>query len=174
MRNTTALLRLGWKREAQDLLAWLLADQRPTGWRQWPEIAWRDPRAPRFLGDLPHGWVASTFVRAVRRLLAYEREDGALVLAAGVPEAWVREPPGVRVRGLPTAFGPLSYSLRAEERRVHLALGPGLRRPPGGLVVESPLHAPVLAAEVDAGSPAACDARGALLRELPRELILHH
>ena len=40
---------------------------------------------------------ASSFVRALRSLLAYERrEDGALVLAAGVPESWLarrRHPP---------------------------------------------------------------------------------
>jgi hypothetical protein len=174
VRNVGALLRLGRKQEALALLARLLADRRPPAWRQWPEIAWRDPRAPRFLGDLPHGWVASTFARAVRRLLAYEREDGALVLAAGVPEDWVREPPGVRVQGLPTGYGALSYTLRAEGPRVQLALGAGLRLPPGGLVVESPLASPLVSVEVDGRSHAGHDARAVQLRELPCELVLHH
>jgi hypothetical protein len=175
VRNATALIWLGRKPEALELLARLLADQRPPAWRQWPEIVWRDPRAPRFLGDLPHGWIAATFARSVRRLLALEREDGALVLAPGIPEAWVREEPGVRVRGLPTHFGPLSYTLRADgEARVRLALGPGLRPPPGGLVVESPCARPLRAAEVDGRRQASGDPRRVQLAALPAEVILHY
>ena len=44
------------------------------------------PAAPKFIGDMPHTWVGSGFVEAVRDLFAYEREDDrALVLAAGIP-----------------------------------------------------------------------------------------
>jgi hypothetical protein len=150
IRNAVALLRLGWKERALSLLAWLIGDQRPPGWRQWPEVSTRDPRAPRFLGDLPHGWVASSFVRALRALCAYERdEDGVLVVAAGIPEAWVREAPGVRVRGLPTHFGVLDFAIVAEgEARVRARFG-GRCRPPGGLVLVSPLPAPLRGVFVD-------------------------
>jgi hypothetical protein len=175
VRNATALVWLGRKREALGLLDRLLADQRPPAWRQWPEIVWRDPRAPRFLGDLPHGWIASTFARSVRRLLAVEREDGALVLAPGVPEAWVREAPGVRVHGLPTRFGPLSYTLCAEGAdRLRLALGPGLRPPPGGLVVESPCARPLRAAEIDGRTQPASDPGRVRIAALPAEVILRY
>ena len=64
VRDASALLYLGWCDLALSHLAWLIEDQRPPVWRQWPEIAWRDARAPRFFGDLPHGWVASSFVLA--------------------------------------------------------------------------------------------------------------
>jgi hypothetical protein len=139
VRSATALLRLGWRERALELLAWLIDDQRPIAWRQWPEIAWREPRAPRFLGDLPHGWVASSFVRAMRRLLVYERDDdGALVLAAGVPVAWVRQAPGVAVRALPTHFGALDFTMSAAGAdEIVVRLG-GPARPPGGFVVTSP------------------------------------
>ena len=41
---------------------------------------------PRFIGDMPHTWVGSDFIRSVLDMLAYERgRDGALVLGAGVP-----------------------------------------------------------------------------------------
>ena len=51
---------------------------------------------------MPHGWVASDFIRAVLDLFAYEREgDQALVLAAGVPPAWLAGP-GITVKGLRT------------------------------------------------------------------------
>jgi hypothetical protein len=174
-RNVVALLRLGWKERALALLEWLVGQQRPAAWRQWPEIVWRDDRG-RFLGDLPHGWVASTFLRAVRRLFAYERDvDGALVIAAGVPEAWVREAPGVRVHGLPTRFGPLDFTMYADEaRRVRVTFGGRLRRPPGGIVVASPLALPLREVSVD-GRPLPGPHGGSVrLRELPTEVVLAH
>lgn len=62
------------------------ADQRPLGWNQWAEVVGREVRKPRFVGDMPHGWVASDFIRSALDLFAYERDaDNALVLAAGLP-----------------------------------------------------------------------------------------
>lgn len=176
VRNVTALLMLGQKQRALALLEALLGDRRPAAWCQWPEVVWRDPRAPRFLGDLPHGWVASSFLRVMRRLLVYERaEDGSLVLAAGVPEAWVRDPPGVRVRGLPTRYGRLDYVLCAEDdQRVRLALAGDLEPPPGGILVESPCERPLRAAEVDGHTHPVLEARRVHLRVLAAEVILHY
>jgi hypothetical protein len=37
----------------------------------------RDPRHARFLGDMPHTWVGTDFVRSVQEMLAYEREPDA-------------------------------------------------------------------------------------------------
>ena len=65
--------------------------QRPAGWWQWAEVVGREARKPRFLGDMPHGWVASDGIRSVLDLLAYEHDaDSSLVLAHGVPAAWSR------------------------------------------------------------------------------------
>jgi hypothetical protein len=174
IRNAVACLRLGWKERALALLEWWIDDQRPPAWRQWPEVATRSPRAPRFLGDLPHGWVASGFVRAVRRLVAWEREeDSSLVVAGGVPEAWVREAPGVRVRGLPTRFGPLDLTLLAEdEDRVRASFGAGLARPPGGIVLESPLSRPLREVAVDGRARPVEDPRRVHLREPAVEVVL--
>jgi hypothetical protein len=138
IRNVGAFVRLGWRDRAHELLTWFVAQQRPQGWRQWPEVVYRDARAPRFLGDLPHTWVGSDFVRSVLDMLAYEDEaTGALVLAHGVPAAWL-EGGGVSVRALPTAFGPLSYTARRQEDSVVMDIEPGLRIPPGGIVVRMP------------------------------------
>ena len=61
---------------------------------------------------MPHGWVASDYVRAVLDLFAYEREtDNALVVAGGVPASWLRGT-GIEVKELRTQHGPLSYSMR--------------------------------------------------------------
>ncbi|MFN7955746.1 MAG: hypothetical protein U0610_28785, partial [bacterium] len=150
IRNATALLRLGWKDRALAQLDWLLGDQRPPAWCQWPEVAWREQRAARFLGDLPHGWVASSFLRTVRRLIAYERErDAALVLGAGIPAEWARDPAGVQVRALPTHYGALTVTITAtaspngDGEVVRFAFEPGLRTPPGGIELVSPLDRPL-------------------------------
>ena len=139
-------------------------------------VDWRDPRAPRFLGDLPHGWVASSFVRSVRRMLAYERaDDGALVLGAGVPEAWVREAPGIRVHALPTHSGPLDYTMRAEgEDRVRVVLGGRLRFPSAGIVIESPLQEPLCRVVVDGLQQPASDPQRFTLRSMAGDVILDY
>jgi hypothetical protein len=176
VRNAPALVLLGHRQRAVELLQWLIDDQRPPAWHQWPEVSTRDPRAPRFLGDLPHGWIASSFVRAVRRMLAYERaDDGALVLAAGVPAAWVREAPGVRVRALPTHVGALDYTMCAEgEARVRVTLGGAVRCPSAGIVVESPLAQPIRRVVVDGRQQPATDSQRVTLRSIPRELIIDY
>jgi hypothetical protein len=161
IRQVGAFVRLGWVRRAHELLAYYLADRRPLAWNGWPEVVTRDPREPRFLGDLPHGWVASDFIRSVLDLFAYEERDPPgherLVLGAGVPAAWLERPEGIAVRHLATPWGELSYRLerlRASARagaaagasggvryRLERSSGPGARpleAPPGGLVFTLP------------------------------------
>ncbi len=176
VRNTPALLLLGEKQRAVELLEWLIRDQRPPAWRQWPEVTTRDPRAPRFLGDLPHGWIASSFVRTLRRMIAFERaDDGALVLGAGIPEAWVRDGQGVRVRGLATHAGPLDLAIRAEgDDRVVVTLGDRLRWPAAGVVVESPLARTLTRVVVDGTAVVPDDPHRIVLRAPAREVILGH
>jgi hypothetical protein len=136
LRAVGAFLRLGWTDRAHQLLDTFLKDRRPAGWNQWPEVVYRDQRAPGFLGDLPHTWVASDFIRSFLDLLAYERDsDHALILAAGIPSSWITAPGGVAVRHLPTPWGLLDYSLKAEGNAVRLRIGGTLKVPPGGIVI---------------------------------------
>jgi hypothetical protein len=140
IRNIGALVRLGRRAEAHELLEFFLADRRPRPWNQWPEISWRDPRSPGHLGDVPHTWIGAEYVLAVLGMLAYESPgDHSLVLAAGVPDAWL-DGDGIEVTELPTYWGPLGYRLRREgANALRLELAPGLREPPGGIVVRPPL-----------------------------------
>ncbi len=122
LRNISALVRLGRVDEAHRLLAWFFTHQRPAGWQQWAEVVLPDAREPRFLGDMPHAWVSSDYLRAALDLLAYEQESsGSLVIAAGVPARW-REAGEVGVAGLSTAWGRLDYRLlrRAGGWTLHL------------------------------------------------------
>jgi hypothetical protein len=150
LRNVGALVRLGRREEALEVLEWFLTLQRPAGWRQWAEVVARDARRPRFLGDMPHGWVGSDYIRAVLDLFAYEEQDARrLVLAAGVPARWLDAPEGVAVTGLPTPYGILTYTLARERRDLVITFGTGLRAPAGGLVLRPPLPHPPTSLTVD-------------------------
>ena len=82
----------------------------------------------------------------MRTALVYERgSDQALVLAAGVPAAWLAGGERVRVARLSTWWGPLDYELRARPRAsLRMRVGGGLRVPPGGVVLAPPGVAPVV------------------------------
>jgi len=175
VRNVGALIRFGEKRRALELLDFLLRDQRPPGWNHWAEVVWRNREAPKFLGDMPHTWVGSCFLLAVRNLFAYEDEsERALVIGAGIPAEWVREPPGVAVARLPTYYGILNYRMQAAGSTVRVFLGGDIAVPPGGIVVRSPLETPVIGASVDGKPAARFDAHGATVTEFPAEVILTH
>jgi F5/8 type C domain-containing protein len=141
-RSVGTFVRLGWPERAHAALKFFLDGRRPPAWQQWPEVVDRDPRHARFIGDLPHGWVASDFIRAALDLFAFEREsDGAVVLAAGVPADWLVGE-GVEVRGLVTQYGPVSYRLRRRGRRTELTLLAAGAKPPGGFVYRGPAGLP--------------------------------
>jgi hypothetical protein len=132
-------VRLGWRDRAHELLDFFLDSRRPAGWNQWAEVVGREPRRPRFIGDMPHTWVASDFIRSFLDLFAYEREsDRSLLLAAGIPESWISAPGGVGVRGLHTPYGLLDYSLAKSGDEVRMDVAGNLKVPAGGLVISLP------------------------------------
>jgi len=171
LRVVGTLVRLGWRDRAQALLAYFLADRRPTAWNQWPEVVGRDPRQPRFVGDMPHAWVASDFIRATLDLFAYERDaDRAIVLAAGIAPAWLDQG-GVAVRNLRTPYGRLSYTLRRDRGRVTLRLAPGSARPPGGFIFVWPGEKPPRSATIN-GKPALFSGAELRIGALPASVLI--
>lgn len=172
-RNVGVFVRLGWRDLAWAAADHLLADRRPPGWNQWPEVIWKDPSTPRFVGDLPHGWVASDFLRAVLDMFAFERPaDRALVVGAGVPASWLKDAPeGVEVRGLRTPYGPLSYRLREANGALTLSIREGTRIPPGGVVFSLPPSAAGAAVTVD-GVEARAAGNEVVVRKLPAEVVV--
>jgi len=174
LRIADALVRLGRREDAGHLLALALADRRPLAWNQWPEILWRDPARAEFLGDLPHGWIASTYVHALRTALVYERaSDHSLVLAAGVPAEWLAGNEPIRVRALPTQYGPIDYELSREgPRELRLRVAGSLTVPPGGIVLAAPMRGPLFRIEVNGAVRPVEDPASLVLRELPAEVRL--
>lgn len=136
LRTVGALLRLGRPERAHALLDFFFRDQRPAGWRQWAEVVLTDYREARFLGDMPHAWISSDYIRSALDLFAFEREpQAALVLGAGIKPEWLAQG-GVELRGLSTAYGPLSYRIERRSKGWALVLPPSiaaLRGLDGGL-----------------------------------------
>jgi hypothetical protein len=158
IRIIGAFSRLSKRDEANELLEFFLSDQRPPAWNQWPEITWRDPRSPGHLGDVPHTWIAAEYLLALSALVASEREaTDSMVLASGMPWAWISQDNGFAVTGLPTRFGALDFQISSSgAQAILLAVGGTLTLPPGGLSIAPPLPAGTLIV-------AARDAHGAQL-----------
>lgn len=171
LRAVGAYVRLGWRDGAHELLDYYLAGRRPAAWNQWAEVVEREPRTPRFLGDLPHGWVASDYARSLLDLFAYERRGARqLVLAAGIPRRWLEGGETIGVRGLETPWGPLSYRLSYRGERLQADIEALAETPPGGIVLALPLAASAGQATLDGASiPASAEIR---LARLPARLVV--
>jgi hypothetical protein len=132
MRIIGALIRLGDRTAADSLIDRFLQDRRPAAWNEWGEVVRTDARKPGFIGDMPHAWVASDFVRSMLDAVAFERDDGTLVIGAGIPPAWLAKP--LHVGPLPTAHGTIDVRMRREQGHVLVDLA-GTARPPRIVVV---------------------------------------
>jgi hypothetical protein len=170
LRTVSTFVRLGWRDRAHELLDFFMAGRQPLAWNQWPEVVGRDAHRALFVGDLPHAWVASDYIRAVLDLFAYERGDGAIVLAGGIPAGWL-DRAGVAIRGLRTAYGSVTYSLvRTGDRIGELTLTASGQVPPGGFVLTGPwsrlLHATVN------GKPVAAPRDELRIDELQAKVVL--
>lgn len=175
VRIIGALVCLGERASAAELAELLLDDRRPQPWNQWPEISWRNPRSPGHIGDVPHAWIAAEYVLAVRTMLAYERmADEAIVVAAGVPSAWLDGGDAVTVDGLATYWGTLGFSLRRVDGTTLALELRGDVAPPGGLVLRPPLGGRLLKVAID-GAPAAGFADDeAVVPRAPAAILLRH
>jgi hypothetical protein len=174
IRIIGALVKLDRREDVQELLEFFLADRRIPPWNQWPEISWRDPQGPSFIGDMPHAWIGAEYILSIRSLFAYEREaDQALVIAAGIAENWLDDAGGVVVKDLPTYYGRLSYTLRRENpATLRLTLSGDLSLPKGGIVVKPPLPRPLVRVEVNGRKIETFDANSATCNEYPAEWVM--
>jgi len=143
IRIIGALVHLGKRQSALELLDFFLSDRRPLPWNQWPEIAWRDPTSPGHLGDVPHTWIGAEYILSLLSMFAFEREaDQSLVIGAGLRSEWL-DGDGVQVHGLPTWYGQLNFTVRREPTgSVRLLLDGDLVLPAGKIVARLPVDRP--------------------------------
>jgi hypothetical protein len=153
LRTVGTFVRLGQPERAHAMLDFFFQGQEPKGWNQWAEVVSSTPRKPFFLGDIPHAWVGSDYVRSVLDMFAYARgSDDSQVIGAGIPLDWLAGD-GVSIANLRTADGPLSYTLRSPSAgKIALDVPAGNKLPKGGIVLRLP-QAKVRSVRVD-GAPA--------------------
>ncbi len=143
-RTVGALLRLGWKDRAHAMSHFFFSHQRPSVWRHWAEVIWHDPKTPKFIGDMPHTWVGSDFIRASLSFFAYEREDDeTLVVGAGLLPAWLKKGSGVAIKNLGTWWGALSFTASTRKNTTTFRLSGNLKTPKGGLEIHIPDPKPI-------------------------------
>jgi len=173
LRTVGTFVRLGEKQRALSMLDFFFQGQRPAAWHEWAEVVWHDRDTPKFIGDMPHTWVGSDYIRSVLDMFAYDREsDSALVVGAGIAEKWVTEVPGVKVHALGTPYGPIDLDIRARGDSLVARIGGELRVPRGGIAFRSPVDRPIARARVN-GSVVALQSNGeVVVRQLPATIIL--
>ena len=123
---------------AHELIEFFLDDQRPQGWHHWAEVVWKDDRRPGFIGDMPHTWVGSDFINAIRSMFVYENEyDQSLVLASALYQDWIDAPEGMSVENLPTYYGEISYSIKKDDDNYRFSISGDVRLPANGMKIRN-------------------------------------
>ncbi len=142
LRHVGAFVRLGWRERAHEALDWFMEHRRPAGWKQWGEVVLKDEREARFIGDMPHTWVGSDYIRSVLDMLVtYRESDETLVVGGGILSEWL-DAPGITVSDLPTPFGTLSFTLlrkhTGSETLIEAVMSGDLDLPAGGILLDLP------------------------------------
>lgn len=123
---------------AHQLIDYFLSDQHPNNWNAFAEVVWKDKRTPKFIGDIPHTWVGSDFINAVRSMFVYENEyDQSLVLASALYRDWIDSQNGMSIENLPTYYGELSYSIKKENTSYIFNIYGNLELPKNGIKIKN-------------------------------------
>jgi hypothetical protein len=174
-RIVGTLVMLGHRDRAWEATKWYMQDQNPprkpgdtsaSGWLHWAEIVHRDRGAGKWIGDMPHTWVASDFLRSVRTMFVYEEASPSptlsnLVLFAGVPKEWAEAPAGISFTGLRTPYGTLNASLKKVDGWYELRYD-GLESVPYRVRLAPPVAWPPKEIEVLEGGGAKNDQTGGM------------
>ncbi len=123
---------------AHELIEFFLNDQRPQGWNHWAEVVWKDYRHPGYIGDMPHTWVGSDFINAIRAMFVYENEyDQSLVLASALYQDWIDSQQGMSVENLPTYYGEISYAINKDNNRFVFSIYGKAKLPANGIKIKN-------------------------------------
>lgn len=139
IRNTHSFILLGQKERAFKTFDFLFNDQRPKAWNQWAEIVWREEREGRWIGDMPHTWIGSDYLHAFRSIFVYENETKKeLVLAAGIPDDWMKSSFPIGIENAFTLFGTVSWQAEMTQGGIEIRVE-GTLKPDTRLIVKSPI-----------------------------------
>jgi hypothetical protein len=174
LRVVGTFIHLGERRRAHEALAFFLGDVRPRAWNHWAEVVWRNRDEPRFIGDMPHGWVGSDFIRSVTDMFVHHREhDDALVVGAGILPEWLDGAAPIRVRGIRTPSGAVGYAMQRRGDAIEIVFTERPAAPHGGIEIASPLLRAPQRAEAD-GRSVPVTGGVVRLRTWPSRIMLHY
>jgi hypothetical protein len=136
LRSVAAFLRLKQPERARAALNMFFEDQTPSAWYQWAEVITTPRRTEKYLGDLPHGWVMSDYLRSALDLFAYERQQARqIVLLAGFDPKWA-ELGDTKLENLYTPYGRVNLKVRAKNGGIEVTLR-ATEVPEGGYVIDA-------------------------------------
>ncbi|MBX2975601.1 MAG: discoidin domain-containing protein [Ignavibacteriaceae bacterium] len=140
LRTVGAYIQLSQPERSHDLMNYFFNDQRPQGWNHWAEVVWKDPKLPRFIGDMPHTWVGSDFISSLRSFFIYEDEERkAIVLGAGVIPEWIESQEGIKISNLKSYYGTITYSIKKlDNNKVSINTEGHIILPSGGIIIKNP------------------------------------
>jgi len=113
----------------------------PTG--QWPE-AIHPATGGGCMGDGQHAWAAAEWLLMMRNCFVREEGD-RLILASGVPAAWLEQQQSLSFGPTPTPWGPVSLTIAPEKDRISVAWQGAWRGDPPTIEVRLPGFDPVTA-----------------------------
>jgi len=123
LRIVGSFIYLNQRERAHTMLDFFFNDQRPNDWNHWAEVVWKNIDEPRFIGDMPHTWVGSDYINAVRAMFVYENDfDTSLILGAGLKEEWIDSPEGISITKMPTYYGDISYTVKKSQNGYQINL----------------------------------------------------
>ena len=107
---------LGYRKEAVHLHDMLFEGRRPANWNEFAEVVHSDSRKGAYIGDMPHTWVGSDYINAVRGLIVMEEDTTKILnLLFGTPREWLVDE-GIALSHFPTHFGTLMMQAKWDDR----------------------------------------------------------
>ena len=138
LRVVGSFIYLNQREKAHKMLDFFFNDQRPETWNHWAEVVWKNIDEPRFIGDMPHTWVGSDYINAVRAMFVYEDDlDTSLILGAGLKEEWIDSPEGVKISQMPTYYGDVNYSVRKSKNVYEINISGDLQIPSNKIIFKN-------------------------------------
>lgn len=127
LRSVASLLRLNEVDRAHQALQFFMGHRRPQGWRHWAEVVCRDERFGRYIGDMPHTWVGSDFLRSALAFFVYDDPINGLIVGRGFTAQWLTA--GIKAVGLHTIHGKLTIYARQDGEKAAIVLMGDVRVP---------------------------------------------
>jgi len=134
-------------------------------------VPWSTRECSHCFNLLPQGVTSAKTIELLRNMLVREQDDDLYLLSAVSPE-WIRPGQILEIDGEPSAFGPVSLKVIAQEGRLGVSLPVEFRNAPNRLWLRVPWFYEVCRAELD-GQAIAPEGNHFPLPNGARELTIH-